>query len=32
VWNAVRNILIMNVEAYVGQVRPVIDDDDDDDY
>jgi len=31
-WNAARNILIMNVEAYVGQVRPVIDDDDDDDY
>jgi len=29
-WNAARNILIMNVEACVGQVRPVIDDDDDD--
>jgi len=29
-WNAARNILIMNVEAYVGRVRPVIDDDDDD--
>jgi len=29
-WNAARNILIMNVEACVGQVTPVIDDDDDD--